>query len=260
VRAVTSYAFGAGRVAAERLAVVHEVFVPLADQLLDDAVVTVPRRVVDLGCGPGHTTRFLAQRWPAAAVTGVDAATPFVAAARALVPSAVVIEGDVTDPTILPAGSADVVYARCVLAHLADVPAAIHTWRRWLAPHGRLVLEEPERIETDDAVFRRYLRATDAAVAARGATMFAGPLVHAATQPLDNVVIDRVAIHPVTTGDAATMFALNLATIGRDPAAGLDEAEIAALQQALTGRRADRRTGVITWHVRQAVIGAEACI
>jgi SAM-dependent methyltransferase len=255
---VSSYAFGDDLVAAERLAVVHTVFAPLADRLLDEAVVTVPRRVVDLGCGPGHTTRFLARRWPTAAVTAVDAAAPFVAAARALVPSAVVIEGDVTDPNILPAGSADVVYARCLLAHLTDVAGAIETWGHWVAPGGWLVLEEPERIDTDDDVFRRYLLATDATVAARGATMFAGPLVHAAIQPLDGVLIDRVAIHPVTTGDAATMFALNLATVGHDPAAGLDDEDVAVLLEALTARRSDDRTGVITWQVRQAVIGAVA--
>jgi trans-aconitate methyltransferase len=96
--------------------------------------------------------------------------------AKSHVPGVRFVHGDVTDPDALPAGRADLVYARCLLAHLPDVAGAISTWRAWLAPEGRLVLEEPERIDTDDPVFRTYLAATGDAVAARGATMLAGPL------------------------------------------------------------------------------------
>ena len=31
-----------------------------------------PARVIDLGCGTGNVTRILQQRWPGAAVIGVD--------------------------------------------------------------------------------------------------------------------------------------------------------------------------------------------
>lgn len=41
-----------------------------------------PRRVVDLGCGPGNLTVTLAQRWPGAVVEAVDSSTEMVAAAR----------------------------------------------------------------------------------------------------------------------------------------------------------------------------------
>jgi trans-aconitate 2-methyltransferase len=193
-----SYAFGDGRDAARRLAVVHRVFVPLAERLLGDVVDRAPGVVADLGCGPGHTTRFLAERWPAAEVTGIDASSTFLAAARSHVPGVTFVHGDVTDAGALTAGRADIVYARCLLAHLPDVAAAVGTWRHWLAPNGRLVLEEPERIDTDDPLFSAYPAAAARAVAARGATMLAGPLVAEAAAELNGVIDSRVVAQPAS--------------------------------------------------------------
>ncbi|CKR65293.1 trans-aconitate methyltransferase [Mycobacterium tuberculosis] len=39
------------------------------------------RRVVDLGCGPGHLTRYLARRWPGAVIEALDSSPEMVAAA-----------------------------------------------------------------------------------------------------------------------------------------------------------------------------------
>ena len=248
------YAFGDGAEAGERLAVVHRVFAPLTDEVLDLAMRDRPEAVIDLGCGPGHTTALLAGRWPDASLTAVECSASFAAAARQRVPRATVIEGDVTDPRVLAGRRGELVYARCLLAHLADVGAALATWRSWVAPGGRLVLEEPEQIDTDDDVFRSYLHAATAVVAARGATMLAGATLHATVESIGGVLVDRVVCHPVATRDAATMFRLNLATIRHDPAAGFDGAEAAELAAALAARGRDTAVGTITWQVRQVVL------
>ena len=41
-----------------------------------------PRRVVDLGCGPGNLTALLARRWSGAEVVGVDSSTEMIERAR----------------------------------------------------------------------------------------------------------------------------------------------------------------------------------
>ncbi len=42
-----------------------------------------PRRVVDLGCGPGNLTATLSERWPDAVIEAVDSSQEMVEAARA---------------------------------------------------------------------------------------------------------------------------------------------------------------------------------
>ena len=51
-------------------------------ELLSRVRATSPRRVVDLGCGPGNLTVTLSERWPDAVVEAVDSSPEMVAAAR----------------------------------------------------------------------------------------------------------------------------------------------------------------------------------
>jgi trans-aconitate 2-methyltransferase len=84
--------------------------------------LAAPVAVYDLGCGAGNVTRFLAQRWPAAAVTGVDGSPAMLARARAAVPTIQWEEADLG--TWRPPRPADLLYSN----------AALH----WLDGHERL--------------------------------------------------------------------------------------------------------------------------
>ena len=55
---------------------------PFAD-LVARVGASAPRRVVDLGCGPGTLTGRLAQRWPHASVEGIDSSPEMIAVASA---------------------------------------------------------------------------------------------------------------------------------------------------------------------------------
>jgi len=91
-------------------------------ELLARIPATSPASVVDLGCGPGNLTRLLADRWPGAAITGVDSSPAMVERARAEGDGIDWRLGDVRDWQ----GSADVVVSNAtfqwVPGHLELLP------------------------------------------------------------------------------------------------------------------------------------------
>lgn len=86
---------------------------------------SAPRRVADLGCGPGNLTTTLASRWPDAIVEAFDSSPEMVAAAREHGIDATV--ADVRD--WMPAPDTDVVVTNAVLQW---VPNHLDLLPRWI--------------------------------------------------------------------------------------------------------------------------------
>lgn len=105
---------------------------PFVD-LLARVGAEAPASVVDLGCGPGNMTRLLAERWPAATVTGVDSSAEMIARARAEQPELAWVESDLRAWD----GRADVVLSNATLQwlpdHLALLPSLAELAREWFA-------------------------------------------------------------------------------------------------------------------------------
>ncbi|WP_433269881.1 trans-aconitate 2-methyltransferase [Actinosynnema sp. CS-041913] len=85
-----------------------------------------PRRVVDLGCGPGNLTSTLVDRWPSAVVEALDSSPEMVAVARERG-----LDARVADvASWQPSPDTDVVVTNAVLHW---VPGHEDLLRRWLA-------------------------------------------------------------------------------------------------------------------------------
>ena len=114
-----------------------------------------PAVVVDIGCGPGHASRAIQQRWPKAHVLAIDLAMPMLrqhdadasAFARALPrPLArLLTRGPAricADARALPLAdhSVDILFSNLCLQWIDDLPAVFAGFRRVLKPGGMLVV------------------------------------------------------------------------------------------------------------------------
>lgn len=236
---MSTYAFGDTDLARERLALVADTFAPPTRALLHDLPAGGYRYVIDMGCGPGFTTALLREAIPHSFTTGIDASPAMIDDARERVPDAFFAVGDATAPLALPA---HLVYARLLLGHLPDPALALARWVAPLRVGGLVVCEEPVRYRSADPLFARYEDAVTAVVAARGATLWAGPVLDT-DPPKCRRALDRVVEHPVPAARAAAMFWRNAATWGGD--AELIE-ELRAVEDA-------NRADTVLWELRQTV-------
>lgn len=107
---------------------------------------TGPRVVVDLGCGPGNLTSLLADRWPAAAVTGIDSSADMVRAATdSPVAERVVFHRADLREWLHGAepGSVDVLVSNATLQWVPDHLDLLPDLVRAVAPGGWLAFQVP---------------------------------------------------------------------------------------------------------------------
>ena len=108
--------------------------------------VDSPNHVVDLGCGPGNSTRVIRNRWPTATVVGVDSSTEMLAAATADQPDVEWQRGDIS--TWNPATRYDVVFSNAALqwvpGHATVFPRLIAA----VADGGALAVQMPAHFDS----------------------------------------------------------------------------------------------------------------
>ena len=115
-------------------------FRPAID-LLNRVPQANPARVYDLGCGAGNVTRALIERWPAAAVVGIDNSPEMLASARAALPTARFEHADLD--AWQPAAPPEVIYSNAALQWLDDHAALFPRLMAALAPGGTLAVQMP---------------------------------------------------------------------------------------------------------------------
>ncbi|GAA3857610.1 trans-aconitate 2-methyltransferase [Saccharothrix violaceirubra] len=98
-----------------------------------------PRRVVDVGCGPGHLTEVLALRWPKAVIEAFDSSPEMVESARGRGLAATV--GDVR--TWQPEPDTDVVVTNAVLQWVPGHEDLLRRWLRALPSGAWLAMQVP---------------------------------------------------------------------------------------------------------------------
>jgi trans-aconitate 2-methyltransferase len=112
-----------------------------AVDLIQRIELSSPRRIIDLGCGPGNSTEPLRRRWPDADISGLDCSPEMIAAAREAYPQGKWEVGDAASwQTGLPF---DLVFANAMLHWLPDHARVCQGWMQQVAPGGALAVQQP---------------------------------------------------------------------------------------------------------------------
>lgn len=244
------YTYGDTELAARRLTLLSRTFESSTRSFLEAAGPSEPALAVDLGCGPGLTTRLLQEVTRAIRTAGLDASAAYVDRARADAPPHV--EFHVHDATEVPfpVGTPDVIYARLLLAHLRDPASVIERWCSALSAGGVVLVDDLEAIETDDPACRAYLEEVAVPVVrSEGGHLLVGPAVHAmADPPSCTRLLDRVHAFTPPVADSARLFLMNLGVL-EERGEVRSRPDIAhGLRELVHGERAAEP---VTWRMRQ---------
>jgi len=207
-----TYQFGDSLRAAHRLRLLANVFESSTRGFLTQLPGGKVRRAVDLGCGPGCTTRLLADLFGSADVLGLDSSPYFIElAGQAPTERMQFAVADVTQP--LADGPYHLAYCRYVLTHLADPWAALDLWSQSVSDGGVLAIEENEWIRTTEPAFARYLEIVTAMLADSGQRLYVGGELDAVSAR-PHLIKRSSVLTPVRVIDreAARMFLPNLDT------------------------------------------------
>jgi trans-aconitate 2-methyltransferase len=110
-------------------------------ELLARVQLDAPAVVYDLGCGTGALTSIMAERWPAAVVTGVDDSSDMLQRAEGSAPNLRWLRQDIA--TWAPDGAANLIYSNAALHWLPDHDRLLRRLIGHLAPGGALAVQMP---------------------------------------------------------------------------------------------------------------------
>jgi trans-aconitate 2-methyltransferase len=108
--------------------------------------VADPRRVIDLGCGPGNSTAVLRERWPNAEFTGLDSSAGMIERARSEHPGDQWITADIAGWATGSDGQYDVVFSNAALQWVEDHARVYPQLLAHVARGGTLAIQIPGNI------------------------------------------------------------------------------------------------------------------
>lgn len=113
----------------------------------------MPRRILDLGCGPGNSTELLARRYTDAEILGLDNSPDMLSKARERLPQATFLEADIASWT--PDKPFDLVFANAVFQWLPGHQTLFPRLVSWLSGGGSLAIQMPDNLnEPSHALMR----------------------------------------------------------------------------------------------------------
>jgi trans-aconitate 2-methyltransferase len=250
-----NYTFGDNDRASARLRRLAELYEPESRDLLARCGSSAPRLAVDLGCGPGWSTRLVRDVLAPVRTVGVDASERYVAEARRRHGGD--IEFEVCDVTRspFPVEAPDLLVCRFLLTHLRDTKAVLDVWAENAAPGARLLVHETESLASDHPALRRYYELISALQAHYGQALHIGARLDACfAQTKWRIAESRRVLLEKPAASMAELHLANIRTWRQDAHArrALDAREIDRLDASLERiAKGEEAGGVVVNAARQ---------
>jgi ubiquinone/menaquinone biosynthesis C-methylase UbiE len=220
-RASASYIIDGGEPGAARLAVLGRTLAASSESFLKRTGLRPGVRVLDVGCGSGELTGWMADLVGPAEVIGVDVDLTVLSIARerwADHPGAprFVLADAASVPSAL--GRFDVVYARFLLSHQTDPLHVLRNLRDLCLPGGAVAVEDVDMTamycDPPSPAFDRFTELYCQAAIGRGADPQLGPRLAGLFDAAGFEQIEAGAVHPCfREGEGKLMAALTLRSI-----------------------------------------------
>jgi trans-aconitate 2-methyltransferase len=236
------YTFGDTEEASARLRRLAELYEPETRELLLRGDARKPQLAIDLGCGPGWTTRLLHDALHPTRTVGLDASPRFIDEARRNhgqeIQSAP-LEFHVHDVTQMPfpIPAPDALLCRFLLTHLRDPAKVLERWAKASAPDCVLFIHETESMQAEHPALRRYYELVAQLQHHYGQTLEVGALLENCVAGSGWRVVESRRLELRKPASAMAQIHLaNLRTWRQDDFArhAFDAREIDALEASLT--------------------------
>jgi trans-aconitate 2-methyltransferase len=113
--------------------------------LLAQVPLQNPKRLVDLGCGPGNSTELLIERFPDAEVIGFDSSPDMLRQARERLPQRTFVQGDLV--TWEPSQPTDLLFGNAVFQWVPNHEAVLARLLQSLPEGGVLAVQMPDNTD-----------------------------------------------------------------------------------------------------------------
>ncbi len=114
-----------------------------AIDLANHIPIKEPAQILDVGCGPGNSTRVLAERFPGARILGIDSSSEMVDAARERHPALQFELCDAAKGLDSLGMQFDVIFSNACIQWIPDHPALLQKMMDLLNPGGVLAIQTP---------------------------------------------------------------------------------------------------------------------
>jgi trans-aconitate 2-methyltransferase len=259
-RCTMKYVFASDELGGERLLRLHELFSEFTESFLEEYGEKNLSLCLDLGCGPGFTTRLVADTLSPQNVIGLDNSEYFIRKALEFSRDYPTISYQIHDVTKIPfpTEKADLIFFRFVLTHMAKCMESLHNWSGQLKENGLILLEETDSIQTNVSVFRKYLDIADRLLESNGNRLYVGELLeNAQYRPFLEKKISRLSHVPATLSQAAKIFQYNILAWRKQKfiKENCSREELDDLEKEMVAfTKSTDESVVIEWTIRQIVL------